>query len=87
MISLKDYIKFLRKSVRIFSYFGKIFDCGSLFNFSPGNIRNEGFSLWIFRRLNFKRTGSGKFRGKGSGESFREKGKFGERTSIGVLRV
>lgn len=28
--SLNDYIKFLSKSVRIFSYFGKIFDYGSL---------------------------------------------------------
>ena len=72
MTSLKDCIKFLSKSVKIFGYFGKIFDCGSQFSFSPGNIRNSGFSLWILRRLNFKGTGSDKFRGKRSGEGFKE---------------
>ena len=35
MISLKDYIKFLSKSVRIFSYFVKSFDCGFQFSFTP----------------------------------------------------
>ena len=32
MINLSDYIKFLGKSVRIFHYFGKIFDSGLQFS-------------------------------------------------------
>ena len=43
MMSLNDYIKSLLRSVRIFGCFGKIFDFGSQFSFSPGNIRNQGF--------------------------------------------
>lgn len=45
--------------------------------------RNERFSLWILKRLNFKGTGSDQFRGKGSGKNFREKGKLGKRISLG----
>ena len=33
------------------SYFGKMFDYGSQFSFSPVNLRNEGFSLWVLRTL------------------------------------
>ena len=40
LMSLNGYIKSLLRSVRIFGCFGKIFDFGSQFNFSPGNIRN-----------------------------------------------
>ena len=87
LTSLKNYIKFLSKSVKIFSYFGKILDYGLQFIFSPGNIRNSGFNLWVLRRLNFKGTGSGKFRGKGSGECFKEIGQFSERINMGELRV
>ena len=43
LVSLNDYIKSLLRSVRIFGCFGKIFDFGSQFSFSPGNIRNQGF--------------------------------------------
>ena len=64
MTSLKNYIKFLSKSVKIFSYFGKIFDYGSL-------------KFWILRKL--KGMGSDKFRGEGSRESLRKKWKIGER--------
>ena len=39
MISANDYIELLGKSVRIFDYFGRTFDGGLQFNFSPGNIR------------------------------------------------
>ena len=46
----------------------------SQFSFSPGNIRNSGFSLWLLRRLNFKGAGFDKFRGKGNGDDFRGKG-------------
>ena len=62
--------------MKIFSYFGEIFDYGSQFSFSPGNIRNKGFSFWNLRRLMFKGIRSDKFRGIGSGKNFREKGKF-----------
>ena len=71
--------------LRIFGYFGKVFDYGSQFSLSPGSLRV--FSLWILRRLNFKRIGSDKFRGKGSGESFKETGKFGERICMGELKM
>ena len=37
---MKVYIKFLSKFVRIFSYFGKIFDYGLKFSFILVNIRN-----------------------------------------------
>ena len=37
--------------------------------------------------FNFKGMGFNKFIGKGSGESFREKEKFGERISMGESRV
>ena len=36
------------------SYFGKMFDYGSQFSFSPVNLRNEGFSLWVLRTLILK---------------------------------
>ena len=49
LISLNDYAKFLSKSVRIFGYFGNIFDYSSQLSFSPGHIRNEGFNFWILR--------------------------------------
>ena len=73
--------------MKIFSYFGKIFDYDLQFTFSPGNIRNSGFSLWVLRRLNVKGTGSDKFRGKGSGECFKEIRLFSERINMGELRV
>lgn len=38
--SLNDYVKFLSKSMRIFIYFGKVFDYGLPFRFSSGNIKN-----------------------------------------------
>ena len=55
--------------------------------FSLGSIRNEGFSLWILRSFNFKGLGFDKFRGKGNGESLRERWKFGEKISMGDLKV
>ena len=36
------------------SYFGKMFDYGSQFSFSPVNLGNEGFSLWVLRTLILK---------------------------------
>ena len=42
-------------------------------SFSSETRRNEGFSLWILSRLNFKGTGSEKFRGKGEGGEFKRK--------------
>ena len=41
---MNDYIKLLTKPVRIFGYFGKIFDYGSQFSFSSGNIKNKAFA-------------------------------------------
>ena len=41
----------------------------------------------ILKKFNFKGTGSGKFRGKGSRENTPEKGKFRERISMEDLRV
>jgi len=32
----------------------KSFDYGSQFSFSPGSLRNEGFSLWVLRTLILK---------------------------------
>lgn len=66
---------FFSQSVRIFAfpiYFGN-FLTEFQFSFSSGNIRNGGFHLWMLRRLNFKRTGFDKIRGKESGTSLREK--------------
>ena len=48
--------------MRIICYFGKVFDYGSQFSFSPRNMRNEEFNICILRRLNFKGVGSGSFR-------------------------
>lgn len=42
MVSLSDDIKFFGKSVGTLSYFGKIFDYGSRFRFSPGECRKLG---------------------------------------------
>lgn len=70
MMSLNDYIQFLSKSVGILSYFGKIFDNGLQFSYSPETIRNE-FGLLILRRLSFKGTsliGSEEEVGRGSEE-------------------
>ena len=39
-MDLNDFIKFLRKSVRIFGFFGKILDFSSKLSFSLGNIGN-----------------------------------------------
>ena len=41
----------------------------------------------ILRRFNSKRIGSDRFRGGGSRERLRGKWKFGERISMGKLRV
>lgn len=60
LIDLNYYIKFLSKSVRIFGYFGKIFDYDSKLSFNAGNIRNYGFSFWFLGRLTFKGIGSDK---------------------------
>ena len=84
---MKDNIKFLSKPVRIFGYFGKIFDKDLQFKFSPGNIRNLRFALWILRRLNFKETDPDKFKGKATVERFGDRGKLGERVSMGELTV
>ena len=54
MISTNDYIELLRKSVRIFDYFRRLFDDGLQFSFSPGNIRHEEFGLWILEDLILK---------------------------------
>ena len=62
-------------------------DYGSQFSFSPENIRNEGFSCRILRKLNVKGTGFDQFRGKGSGESFIEMEKFGKIINMGELNV
>ena len=40
-MSLNNNVKFFTEFVRIFGYFGKIFDYGSQFIFSSGNI-NKG---------------------------------------------
>ena len=40
MLSLNDSAAFLSKSVKIFGYFGKVFDYGLQFSFSRGSIRN-----------------------------------------------
>ena len=42
MVSLNEFIKSLSKSMKIFSYFGEIFDYGSPFSFNPRNIKNKG---------------------------------------------
>ena len=84
---MKDNIKFLSKPVRICGYFGKIFDKDLQFKFSPGNIRNLRFALWILRRLNFKETDPDKFKGKATVERFGDRGKLGERVSMGELTV
>ena len=87
MVSLNDYITFLSTSMNIFGYFRKIFGYGSQFSFSPGNIRNSGFSLWILRGFNSKGANPGKCREKGRGKSFRKRGKLGERIGMGELRA
>ena len=77
MTSVNDYIQLLSKSVRMFDYFGKIFDYNPQFSYSPWNIRNSRFSLWILRRPDFKRI---RLEEKGMG-------KFSEKISKGELRV
>ena len=62
----------------------KIFDYSLQFRLNLGNIRNQRFSLWIHRRLNFKGRHSDKFRRKESGDSFSKKGKLGEIISVGT---
>ena len=57
----------------------KIFDYSLQFRFNLGNIRNQRFSLWIHRRLNFKSTGSDKFKDV---QNMREKAKFGKRKLV-----
>ena len=57
----------------------KIFDYSLQFRFNLGNIRNQRFSLWIHRRLNFKATGSDKFK---DCAEYREKAKFGKRKLV-----
>ena len=57
----------------------KIFDYSLQFRFNLGNIRNQRFSLWIHRRLNFKGTGSDRF--KDCAEC-RENAKFGKRKLV-----
>lgn len=69
------------------SCFGKNNDYGSQFSFSPVNLRNEGFSLWVLRTLIFEGTEFYKFRGKGNGESFRESRKLAGSISVVNLRV
>ena len=56
MISANDYIELLGKSVRIFDYFGRIFDGGLQFNFSPGNIRIYESSFWIISSVQFSHS-------------------------------
>ena len=87
MVSLKHSIQLLNKPGRTFGYFGKIFDKDVQFKFSPGNIRNLRFALWILRRLNFKETDPDKFKGKATVERFGDRGKLGERVSMGELTV
>ena len=70
----------------ILSYFRKLFNCGSQFGLSPGNVNNLRF-VCIIRRLNIKGAGSDRFRGGESVESFRKKGKFGERIGMEKQRL
>ena len=86
MISLNDYIKIFSKPGRIFDSFGKIFDYGLQFSFSPGTRRNKGLTSGSTEGFILK----GQFpisSRKGGGESFRAEGKFSERISMGELRV
>ena len=51
---LNDYIKLLSKHEKFLVILEKSFDYGSQFSFSPGSLRNEGFSLWVLRTLILK---------------------------------
>lgn len=61
---------------------GNSFNYDSQFGLTPGNIRNLGF-IWILRRVTFKGAGSDRFRGEGTGERFRERGKYSESIRMG----
>lgn len=72
--------------MRVLGYFRKLFNYDSQFSLSLGNIRKKRF-IWVLRRHNFRKAGSDKFRGGGSGEKCQEKQKVSESIGLGKLRV